>query len=354
MNCGSVLLTGGAGFIGSHTCLSLVESGYEVYVVDSLVNSSILSFQKVKEILSFKNINFENKLHFRRGDLRDISFLESVFQEAKNDNKEIRYTIHLAGLKSISESFQRNLEYWENNVIASINLIKFMDKYNCRTIVFSSSAAVYDISRNDIDEKCLRKPFSPYGASKLAVEKFLENIYSFSNENWQIIALRYFNPIGAHTSGLIGENPKVNFNNVFPLIIEAAFSKKKKLKIFGRDWDTRDGTPIRDYVHVMDIAYGHVLALNYIKTFQKIMIHLNLGSGCGTTVLELIRKFEKINNIEVPLEFMDRRKGDVEKLVADISLAYKLLEWKPNKSLEDMCKDGWKWKIQNPNGYECL
>ena len=228
----------------------------------------------------------------------------------------------MAGLKSISESFHRNLDYWDNNVKASINLIKIMDMYSCRTIVFSSSAAIYDISRNDIDEKGLKKPFSPYGASKLAVEKFLENIYSFSNQNWQIIALRYFNPIGAHPSGLIGENPKVNFNNIFPLISEAAFSNKK-LKVFGGDWDTRDGTPIRDYVHVMDIAYGHVLALNYIKTFQKIMINLNLGSGSGTTVLELIRKFEKINNIEVPFEFMDRRKGDVGRLVADISLPTK-------------------------------
>jgi len=351
MSSSSILITGGAGFIGSHTCLLLLEYGYQVFVVDSLINSSQISLKKVLALLKSKGITAECKLHFRQGDIRNFQFLDNVFKEAKNMNKEIQNVIHFAGLKYISDSFKENLSYWDTNVSGSLNLINIMNKHNCRTIVFSSSAGIYD--KNNIGlikETGEKRPISPYGKTKLAVENILNDQFLYSNKDWKIACLRYFNPIGAHPSGFIGEDPKFKKDNIFPKIIDSAFYKNK-LTIYGNDWGTHDGTPIRDYIHVMDIANGHLKALDYIKIKKRVKIALNLGTGNGITVLDLIKNFEKYNNVKVSYEFKNRRQGDVEKLVADNSLAYNILNWTSKMSVKDMCQDGWKWKLNNPKGY---
>ena len=347
----NILVTGGTGFIGSHTCVCLLSEGYNVYVIDSLINSSKKSLLKIKEILRSKDIDISNKLRFFEGDIRKKDFINYIFETALKEEKQIDGVIHFAGLKGVAESVIKPLNYWENNVFGSYNLIKSMTEYNCKTIVFSSSATVYGFSsENLLSEKNQLRPINPYGSTKLAVENLLNDITQDTNENWKIAILRYFNPIGSHESGLIGENPLQKSNNIFPLIINSAFTKEK-LKVFGNDWPTTDGTCIRDYVHVMDLADGHIKALDFLLRNKTQLIKLNIGTGKGHSVLDLIKTFESANNVSVPFEFDNRREGDVCKLVADNSKAKSILNWSPAKSLKEMCIDGWRWKNINPKGY---
>ena len=347
----NILVTGGTGFIGSHTCLCLLSEGYNVYVIDSLINSSKKSLLRIKEILKIKDIDISNKLRFFEGDIRKKHFIDYIFETALKEGKQIDGVIHFAGLKAVAESVIEPFNYWENNVFGSYNLIKSMKDNNCKTIVFSSSATVYGFASGDLlSEKNQLRPINPYGSTKLAVENLLNDITQVTNENWKIAILRYFNPIGSHESGLIGENPLQKPNNIFPLIINSAFTKEK-LKVFGNDWPTADGTCIRDYVHVMDLADGHVKALDFLLRNKTQLIKLNIGTGIGHSVLDLIKTFENANNVSVPFEFDERREGDVCQLVADNSKAKSILNWSPAKSLKEMCIDGWKWKNINPKGY---
>tara|TARA_Y100001933_G_scaffold230750_1_gene248010 strand:- start:117 stop:1169 length:1053 start_codon:yes stop_codon:yes gene_type:complete len=340
----SILVTGGAGFIGSHTCLSLVEKGYKVVVIDSLINSSKDALDKLGEILIKKNISIDNKISFLKGDTRDKEFLENIFISNKEKNSPISCVIHFAGLKAVNESVIMPLKYWDINVNGTINLLQTMLKNGCRTIVFSSSATIYGISENTIlNEKNDRNPTNPYGSTKLVVEMLLSDLFHSKSNEWKIINLRYFNPIGAHPSGLIGESPRGVPTNIFPSINFAASGKIKELKVFGNNWPTPDGTCIRDYIHVMDIAEGHIAALEYLEKNEPQIKYFNLGTGLGTSVLELIKVFQKVNRVHVPFSFYPRRKGDLSKVIADNSLAIKYLNWSPKRNLEEMCRDGWIW-----------
>jgi len=346
-----ILVTGGTGFIGSHTCACLLESGYEICVIDSLSHSNIKSLYQIEEIFLKKKINIKDKLKFFKGDLIDKEFIDSVFKKSKKESKPINGVIHFAGLKSVSESVLNPLTYWENNVVGSFNLIKTMLENNCTTIVFSSSATVYgNTSDSLIKESSKIQPINPYGSTKCAVENLLNDLFNTKKDEWRIAILRYFNPIGAHPSSLIGENPLQKPNNIFPLIINAAY-EQKHLKVFGNDWPTHDGTCIRDYIHIMDLADGHIKALDYLMTNNSQLINLNIGTGHGHSVLDLIKTFELVNNVKVPFIFSSRRKGDVCKLVANNVRAKGILNWYPNRSLEQMCRDGWNWKMLNPNGF---
>lgn len=346
-----ILVTGGAGFIGSHTCLALLQKGYDVIVIDSLINSSYLSLNNVEKIVDIFKPNIRSKLIFIKGDLNDINFLNKVFLEEKNKGFPVNAVIHFAGLKSVSESIKYPLKYWRNNIISTLNLIKCMDENNCRTIVFSSSAAIYEYCNSKlIDEEMNINPINSYGNTKATIEKILNDLHK-SNSEWKISILRYFNPIGAHESGLLGENPIGIPNNIFPLILQVATGKKESLKIYGNTWPTKDGTGIRDYIHVMDLAEGHLAALEYLFSKKSHIISLNLGTGKGNSVLELINMFEKTNRVTVHYDFVGKRDGDLSRVVADNSLARKTLNWIPERSLEDMCRDGWKWQKLNPEGY---
>ncbi len=339
----NILVTGGTGFIGSHTCIDLLENNYKITIVDSNINSSsnvlnqinLIANQKIK---SHKNIIFE------KGDIRDISFLDKVFYKAKKNKNPIEAVIHFAGLKSVKESVLNQFLYWENNVSGSISLLKIMEKYDCRTIVFSSSATVYgNVESIPIFETDKIKPINPYGSTKEIIERILESIFEVSKPIWNIAILRYFNPIGAHISGLIGENPHGIPNNLFPLICGVASGKYEQLTIYGKDWPTKDGTGIRDYIHVMDLAESHRCALEYLFNNKSKLIKLNIGTGIGTSVLELINQFKISNKCEIRFKFSERRAGDVPILVADNKKAISLLNWQPKKGLDDMCSDGWKW-----------
>ena len=346
-----ILITGGTGFIGSHTCISLLSEGYDLFVIDSLKNSSKKSLEKIKEIFKNDNKDINTNLRFFEGDLKNKEFIDNIFKEALIDGNPIKGVIHFAGLKAVAESVSKPLLYWNNNVLGSYNLIKSMEENNCRTIVFSSSATVYGNNFQDLlGEDSKLGPTNPYGTTKLTVENLLNDVYQTTNKDWKIAILRYFNPIGAHKSGLIGENPLQKPNNIFPIIINSAYTKKK-LKVFGNDWDTYDGTCIRDYIHVMDLADGHLKALDFLIKNKPEILTLNIGTGRGSSVLELIKTFEDVNNTKVPFEFSERRDGDVCQLVADNRKAKLTLNWSPSKSLKEMCIDGWKWKNLNPNGY---
>lgn len=347
-----VLVTGGAGFIGSHTCLSLIEKGYEIVIIDSLINSSIDSLKKVDQIAKNYYKLEKKKLFFFKGDIREREFLEKVFFESREKGKPIEGVIHFAGLKAVNESLSFPLKYWESNVIGTMTLLNVMEQYNCRTIVFSSSATIYgEADGKLINENSLIRPSSPYGSTKLAIEYLLNDLFSSKSNQWKIINLRYFNPIGAHPSGLIGESPLGNPSNIFPSITQVASRKRNILNIYGKDWPTNDGTCVRDYIHVMDLAEGHLAALNYLEENEPQLRNFNLGTGVGTSVLELLNTFQKVNMINIPHRFLSRREGDLAQVIADNSLAKKYLNWHPKRNLEEMCVDGWKWQSLNPNGF---
>ena len=342
-----ILVTGGCGFIGSHTCLALLEKNYEVWVVDSLVNSSHLVLERIKKLS-----NKSNNIKFFKGDIRDIKFIRKVFQKAINNDLPISGVIHFAGLKSVGESNYEPIKYWDVNVNGTINLIRVMEESNCRSIVFSSSATIYGVKDDSpIKESFDIESINPYGNTKIVIEKLLKDLYLSSPDEWRISSLRYFNPIGAHESGLIGEDPLGIPNNIFPLIMQVGMRRISKLQVFGNDWDTEDGTGVRDYIHVLDLADGHILAMEYLFNRKPQIINLNLGTGTGTSVLELINTFERVNNVSIPYEFTDRRRGDYATVIADNSKLIKVLNWKPKRDLLKMCVDGWRWQKSNPKGY---
>ena len=341
----TILATGGTGYIGSHTCLELLKKGYKVIILDSLVNSSEKVISKINFLLNDKTIN--DNLTFIKGDINDEKLLNHIFKFAKEKYEPISCVMHFAGLKSVSESLSNPLQYWHNNVGGSIILFKLMEKYECRTVIFSSSATIYQIKDNKlINESSPINPINPYGQTKLAIERLLKDLFD-KGDNWRIANLRYFNPIGAHQSGLIGENPKGIKNNIFPILNGVAFGEIEKLKIYGNNWPTYDGTGIRDFIHVMDLAEGHIKALEYLENNEPQILNINIGTGKGTSVLGLIKIFENVNKVKINYEFTHRRKGDYGIVIADNSLAKSLLKWTPKRSLEDMCQDGWNWKKNN-------
>ena len=328
----------------------MLERGYEIIAIDSLKNSSSKSLARVLEILNKKNK--KNKIKFIKGDLRDKCFIRSIFEDEYNSKESISAVIHLAALKSVPESIKYPLHYWENNVVGSMNLVESMEDFNCRTIVFSSSATVYEGSDSLLKENHKVNPSNPYASTKVVVERLLMDFYLSTKKNWSVINLIYFNPIGAHISGMIGEDPKASETNIFPIINAVASGKKKYIEIFGKDWGTPDGTCIRDYIHIMDLAEGHLFALEKLLKNSKQFLNINLGTGSGVSVLELISTFEKVNSISIPFVFSKRRSGDQAITVADNNLAIDLLDWKPKRTLADMCLDGWRWQKLNPNGYQ--
>ena len=333
-----IFVTGGAGYIGTHTCLELLNKGYEVLVYDNLSNGSKKAIDQVR-LLCKKNITF----FF--GDIRDEKTLLEVMS-----NFEPHTVLRLAGLKAVGEIVLKPLDYYSVNVCGSLNILKAMNKAECSEIVFSSSATVYGKNNIPPFKECDElKPDSPYGQTKLIFEQILKDWIKTDIKNRATI-LRYFNPVGAHKSGLIGEDQKENLNNLMPYIAMVAAGKRNYLKIFGSDYSTRDGTGERDYIHISDLARGHVRSIEKMNKLDRLNI-LNLGTGDGTTVLELVKTFEKVNNVKVPIKIVGRRSGDVDILLANPSKAIKTINFKCKKTIIDMCHDTWNWQIKNPNGY---
>ena len=341
----SVLVTGGSGYIGTHTIYCLLDKGYKVYSIDSLVNSNKLSIKNVLKAFSIKHKNIDNNIKEFFGDIRNEDFLRKVFKYALKDSNPIIGVIHLAGLKSVSESVLQPQEYWENNVYGTMKLLQIMKEFECKTIVFSSSASIYGSNESKlISENSPIRPVNPYAKTKSVVESFLEDIFYGLPNEYRIVNLRYFNPIGAHDSGFFGEDPLGVPNNIFPIINRVATKEIEYLKIYGNDWPTIDGTGIRDYVHVMDLAEGHIRSLEFSLAEKPRILSLNIGTGKGTSVLQLKDIFENVNKKYIPYKFVSRRAGDVARLVADNSLATKYLNWKPSRTIEKMCIDGWRWQ----------
>jgi len=333
-----ILVTGGTGYIGSHTCIELIQSGYEIVVVDNLCNSSLESLRRVESLVG-------RNIPFHKVDVRDKSSLIGVFEQ-----HSIAGVIHFAGLKAVSESIEKPIQYYDANVSATIILAEVMRKFNCKTFVFSSSATVYGNPHTvPIEENFPLSATNPYGRSKLIIEDFLQDVF-VADETWHIALLRYFNPTGAHKSGLIGEDPNDIPNNLIPYISQVAVGKLEKLNIFGSDYDTPDGTGVRDYIHVVDLAKGHVKALKTLESRPQ-MLTVNLGTGNGYSVLDMVRAFEKASGKKIPYQIVDRRPGDIATCYANPNNAAKKIGWKAELKLDEMCKDTWRWQSQNPNGY---
>ena len=345
-----VLLTGGSGFIGSHIALLLLERGFEVLLLDSYLNSSSKVTDRIKTYLSTKNLKYN--LETIKGDIRDIKLLDNIFIESINKNKNIDTVIHLAGLKSVSDSLANPIEYWDVNVLGTMNLLRTMKKYRCFSLVFSSSATIYGVSDFfPITEDHRISPMNPYGKTKVAIENLLSDLYESDKNNWKICSLRYFNPVGAHPSGLIGENPIGKPNNLFPFLTQVAIGRENILNVFGDDWDTGDGSGVRDYIHVIDLAEGHLASIDYLNSKDSCLEFINLGSGKGYSVFQIIKQFELSTGCNIPFTIKKRRVGDVAICYADISKAKRLLAWSPKRTLEQICLDGWNWQRKNPNGY---
>jgi len=333
-----ILVTGGAGYIGSHTCIELMNSGHEVVVIDNLCNSSFESLERVKEIVG-------HDVAYHKVDVRNKAALTRIFQQYTIDG-----VIHFAGLKAVGESVQRPIEYYDTNVGGTFVLAKVMREFNCKNFVFSSSATVYgDPHTVPIREDFPLSATSPYGRSKLMIEEFLQDVF-VADDSWRIALLRYFNPIGAHRSGAIGEDPNEIPNNLIPYISQVAIGKLDKLSVFGGDYDTPDGTGVRDYIHVMDLAKAHVKALQVLINKPQVLT-VNLGTGIGYSVLDMVRAFEKASGKKVPYQIVGRRSGDIASCYADPSYADKKLDWRAEYGLDDMCKDTWRWQAKNPDGY---
>lgn len=336
-----ILITGGAGYIGSHTLIELDKSGYEFIVYDNLSNSNKESLKRVEKIIG-KNIDFIE------GDIRDSKKLDETFKQFKIDS-----VIHFAGLKAVGESVENPLEYYDNNVVGTIRLLEVMKKHLCKKIVFSSSATVYgNPTSNPIEESFpVGGTTNPYGTSKYIIERILEDL-NISDNSFEIVILRYFNPVGAHESGTIGEDPNGIPNNLMPFIAQTAVGKREFLSVFGSDYDTIDGTGVRDYIHVVDLADAHVKAIDYLfKAKKTSILKVNIGTGIGYSVLDMVKAFEKASGKKIAYKLVDRRAGDIATCYANPQKAYEVLGWKANKTLDDMCKDSWKWQSQNPNGY---
>lgn len=336
----SILVTGGAGFIGSHTCVELLEAGYEVVVVDNLYNASRKSMDRIEQITGKKPTFYE-------ADILDREALNKIFEKEQIDS-----VIHFAGLKAVGESVAKPIEYYYNNIAGTLVLCDVMRKHNVKNIVFSSSATVYgDPAFIPITEECPKgKITNPYGQTKGMLEQVLEDIH-VSDPEWNVILLRYFNPIGAHKSGLIGEDPKGIPNNLVPYVAQVAIGKLECLGVFGDDYDTPDGTGVRDYIHVVDLAKGHVAAIRKLEEKKGVLIY-NLGTGKGYSVLDVVHAFEKACGKKIPYAVKPRRPGDIAICYADPAKAKAELGWKAENGIEEMCADSWKWQSMNPNGYE--
>ena len=345
-----LLITGGAGFIGSHTCIELLAAGHNLLVLDDFSNSSPVALERVTELAGVSLS--EGRLRLIHGDIRDAAVLKRLFREAKATDKPVEAVIHFAGLKAVGESVSNPLRYWDVNVCGSGNLLAAMDAHDCYTLVFSSSATLYGFPDTvPIPETAPVQPINPYGQTKAAVERMLADVANSAPERWRIACLRYFNPVGAHPSGESAKTTRDIPNNLFPFISQVAIGTRDQLSVFGGNWPTPDGSGIRDYIHVMDLAEGHVAALNCLLAEPPQLLTLNLGSGKGTSVLEAVRAFEAASGRSIPYKITDRRNGDVAVTVADAALADSRLGWRTRRTLSDMCRDSWAWQSSNPQGY---
>ena len=335
----NVLVTGGAGYIGSHTCLELLNKGYGVVVIDNLCNASAKSLQRVEELTG-------KSIRFYEGDVRDEALLKKIFKE-----NDLGCVIHFAGLKAVGESVAKPWEYYDNNLNSTLVLTKVMGQVGIKNIIFSSSATVYTAD----NEMPLRETSrtghctNPYGWTKYMTEQILSGIANADGE-WSICLLRYFNPIGAHESGRIGEDPRGVPNNLMPYITQVAVGRREKLSVFGNDYDTHDGTGVRDYIHVVDLAKGHVAAVEYVTGHSGCEV-FNLGTGTGYSVLDMVHTFREVNNVALPYEIAPRRPGDIATCYADPAKSAAILGWRAEKTLADMCRDSWNWQKNNPLGY---
>ena len=335
----AILVTGGAGYIGSHTCVELLDAGYDVVVLDNLSNSSEKSLDRVKALTG-------KEVKFYKGDILDRDILNKIFKEEKIDS-----CIHFAGLKAVGESVAKPWEYYNNNIAGTLTLVDVMRQNGCKSIIFSSSATVYgDPAQIPITEECPKgQCTNPYGWTKSMLEQILMDIYKADN-GWNVILLRYFNPIGAHESGLMGEDPKGIPNNLLPYVAQVAIGKLECLGVFGDDYDTPDGTGVRDYIHVVDLARGHVKAIQKLADKEGVSIY-NLGTGNGYSVLQVVHAFEKACGHPIKYQIKPRRPGDIAKCYCAPEKAKKELGWEAEYGIEDMCADSWRWQSQNPNGY---
>ncbi|MBR0864957.1 UDP-glucose 4-epimerase GalE [Bradyrhizobium sp. YCK136] len=333
-----ILVTGGAGYIGSHVCIALLDAGFGVVAVDNLSNSNKASLERVQSICG-------RSLIFRHADIRNEELIYDMLRTCG-----VTAVIHLAGLKAVGDSNVRPMMYYENNVLGTMRLVSAMKRANVKTLVFSSSATVYGMPRYlPLDEKHPLGPTNPYGRTKLVIEEMLKDLCR-SDDGWRIGNLRYFNPVGAHESGLVGEDPLGVPSNLLPFVAQVAIGRREKLQIWGNDYDTPDGTGIRDFIHVVDLASGHLSALRQLG--QPGLITVNLGTGNGSSVLDIVRTFESVSGRSIPYEIRERRAGDVAACYADPTFAKNALGWTSTRSLEQMCADHWRWQLQNPNGYQ--
>ncbi len=336
----AILVTGGTGYIGSHAVVELIKAGYEPVIVDNLVNSK-------EEVLNRLKIITGKAVKFYEVDCVDKAALRKVFLKEK-----ITAVIHFAGLKAVGESVQKPLQYYYNNLVSTMNLLDLMADFRVKNFVFSSSATVYGTPKSVplFENDPIGGATNPYGNTKLIIENILNDVYNVK-KNMNIAILRYFNPIGAHESGLIGEDPEGLPNNLMPFITQVAVGKIEKLKVFGNDYNTLDGTGVRDYIHVVDLAKGHVAALRKLENKPGLVVY-NLGTGKGTSVLELVHAFEKANNVKIPYEIVERRPGDIDASYANCDKAWKEMNWKAQLSVVDACRDSWRWQAKNPHGFD--
>lgn len=334
-----ILVTGGAGYIGSHTVVELIAAGYEAIIVDNFSNSSVEVLDRLKTITGVE-------VPFYKGSISDKDFMNRVFEE-----NQIDAVIHFAAYKAVGESVQEPLKYYKNNVCGTISLLDVMKLHKVEHIIFSSSATVYGMNNiSPLTEDLSTSATNPYGYTKLMMEQILTDV-ALANSDWSVTNLRYFNPIGAHESGMIGEATNGIPNNLMPYITQVAVGKLQELSVFGNDYDTHDGTGVRDYIHVVDLAKGHVLALKHNLENKGVAV-FNLGTGIGYSVLDMVKAFENVNGVKVPYAIKERRPGDVATCYADASKANDILGWKAEKTLQDMMRDSWRWQSSNPNGYE--
>ncbi len=333
-----ILVTGGAGFIGSHTCVELLNQGYDLVVVDNLLHSNPKSLKVIEDITG-------KSLRFYQADIRDSKSLKAIFEAEKIDA-----VIHFAGLKVVNESSSLPLEYYDNNVSGTVTLLQVMKAFGCKNLIFSSSASVYgNEAPVPVSEDSPRSVMTPYGRTKLIVEDILTDLFS-SDDDWNIVMLRYFNPVGAHHSGNLGEDPKGKPNNLMPYVTQVALGKLTKVYVFGGNYDTKDGTGVRDYIHVVDLARGHVAAIQKLKDQSGLSVY-NLGTGKGSSVLELIQEMEQVIGTPIPYEIVDRRPGDIAVSYADVTKVQKELGWRAEYDLKRMCQDAWRWQTQHPHGF---
>lgn len=334
-----ILVTGGTGFIGSHTILELLNAGHDVHAMDNLSNSKVTSLERVEKLTG-------RKVQFQKADLLDENALDRLL-----DGTGIDAVIHFAGLKAVGESVEKPLYYYENNVTGTINLCKAMARHGIKRMVFSSSATVYgNPAKSPLTEESKLSATNPYGQSKLTIEHILRDICA-ADQEWEVSLLRYFNPVGAHESGEIGEDPNGIPNNLMPFVTQVAVGKREKLSVFGSDYPTEDGTGVRDYIHVVDLAKGHLKAIENLEKESGAEAY-NLGTGEGSSVLDVVKTFEKATGKKINYELTDRRPGDAAVCFADVRKAKEKLNWQTEKNLEDMCRDAWNWQTKNPNGYK--